>query len=344
MNPGIRALIVDDSAFMRRVITDILESDPEIEVVGTARNGKAALKKIDEIRPDVVTMDVEMPGLNGLETLSIIMEDFPTPVVMLSAFTERGRKETIEALERGAVDFIAKPSGPISINIGELKEEILGKIKVAFRSKAKKFKTPKHKSISVRKFKRLSEDKLVVIGASTGGPQAIVEIFSRLPRDTPACFLIVQHMPPGFTTSFANRLNSKSSLWVKEAQNGDSLHHGTAYVAPGDYHMIVKNGSLSLTKTLRLHGVRPAIDFTMESAAIRFGDKVVGVLLTGMGMDGAAGMKAIKDSGGVTIAQDEASSLVYGMPQAAIKLECVDRVCPLERIPVEILKELEVSS
>ncbi len=344
MNPGIRALVVDDSAFMRRIITDILESDPEIEVVGTARNGEAALKKIDEIRPDVVTMDVEMPGLNGLKALSVIMEDFPTPVVMVSAFTEKGRKETIEALELGAVDFIAKPSGPISLNIGELKEEILGRIKVASRSKAKKFKTLKPKSISVRKFRRFSEGKLVVIGASTGGPQAIVEIFSSLPRDTPACFLIVQHMPPGFTTSFASRLNSKSSLWIKEAQDGDSLHPGTAYVAPGDYHMIVKNGSLSMTKALRLHGVRPAIDFTMESAAIKLGDNVVGVLLTGMGVDGAAGMTAIKERGGATIAQDEASSLVYGMPQAAVKMGCIDRICSLERIPVEILKKLEVSS
>lgn len=339
----VRALIVDDSAFMRRVITDILHSEPGIEVVGTARNGEEAIKKIEKIRPDVVTMDVEMPVMNGLQALAVIMKDFPTPVVMLSAYTEKGGRETMEALELGAVDFIAKPSGPVSLNIEELREEILDKIKVASKSRAKTRGPSKVESITLKR-KRVGRDKIVIIGASTGGPQAIVDIFSRLPGDLLACFIIVQHMPPGFTTSFASRLNSKSTIRVKEAQDGDPLQAGSAYVAPGDYHVLVKNGSLSVVKGLRLHGVRPAIDFTMESAAKKYRDKVVGVLLTGMGVDGAAGMKAIKENGGATIAQDEMTSLVYGMPRAAINLDCVDAVRSLEEIPVEILRKLEVGS
>jgi two-component system chemotaxis response regulator CheB len=283
--------------------------------------------------------------LNGLGALSEIMKNFPTPVVMLSAYTAKGKKETIEALELGAVDFIAKPSGSISLRLGELKEEIISKVKLASRARVKKPKKPLP-SAPAKPPKQLEQaptERLVVIGASTGGPQAILEILSRLSPDLPACFLIVQHMPRGFTSSFANRLNSKSALQVKEASPGDALHQGVAYVAPGDYHLIVKDASLNLVKGLKLHGVRPAIDFTMESAALKYGRRTIGVLLTGMGIDGAAGMKAIKEKGGSTIVQDEETSLVFGMPRAAIKLGCIDEVLPLERIPEKIARILGVS-
>lgn len=343
MNRRIRALVVDDSALMRRVIRDILNSDPEIQVIGSARDGTEAIKKVEKLQPDVVTLDVEMPNLDGLGALSVIMRDFPTPVVMLSAYTARGRRETIEALELGAVDFIAKPTGSISLRLGELKEEIIDKIKLASKARVKKLKELLPTTQPSKKVEQAPMERLVIIGASTGGPQAILEILSKLSPDLPACFLIVQHMPRGFTTSFANRLNSKSSLWVKEACHGDAMQQGVVYVAPGDYHMIVRNASLHLAKGLKLHGVRPAIDFTMESAAIRYRDNTIGILLTGMGIDGAAGIKAIKERGGSTLAQDESTSLIFGMPRAAIKLGCIDKVLPLERIPEEINRMLGVS-
>lgn len=340
----VRALVVDDSAFMRRVISDILNSDPEIEVIGYARNGEDAVKKVYDLRPDVVTLDVEMPRLNGLGALSQIMQENPTPVVMLSAYTDRGRRETIEALELGAVDFIAKPSGEISLHLEELKGEILTKVKIAARTKVRKLaKIVKHRPAKLQARRTDGMRKLVVIGASTGGPKAVLEILSKLPSNLPACFLIVQHMPGGFTTSFAKRLNSKSRLRVEEAKNGAALSQGVAYVAPGDYHMLVNGSSLNVVGGLKLHGVRPAIDFTMESAAIKYGENAVGVLLTGMGIDGAAGMKAIKERGGLTIAQDEETSLVFGMPRAAINLGCVDEVLPLHKIPDRLTLLLEAS-
>lgn len=337
----VRALVVDDSAFMRRVIGDILSSDPGIEVIGFARNGEEAVEKVEALRPDVVTLDVEMPRLNGLGALSRIMRRAPTPVVMLSAYTDRGRKETIEALELGAVDFITKPSGEISIHLAELKGEILSKVKVAARTRVRSLAKTVKQAPSRLPLRRIGGmNKLVVIGASTGGPKAVLEILSKLPSNLPACFLIVQHMPKGFTTSFANRLNLKSSLKVAEAKEGATLSQGVAYVAPGDYHMLVNGSTVDIVKGLKLHGVRPAIDFTMESAAIKYGENTIGILLTGMGMDGAAGLKAIKERGGVTIAQDEETSLVFGMPKAAIKLGCVDEVLPLHKIPDRLIMML----
>jgi two-component system chemotaxis response regulator CheB len=342
MAQKVRALVVDDSAFMRRVIGDILNSDPAVEVVGFAGDGVEALKKVDVLHPDVVTLDVEMPRLNGLGALSRIMMRSPTPVVMLSAYTDRGRRETIEALELGAVDFIAKPSGEISPHLEALKEEILEKVKLAAATRVGRLteiisrNPPK---IAEKEVSMMS--KIVVIGASTGGPKAVLEILSKLPPNLPACFLVVQHMPSGFTASFARRLNSKSSLRVMEAEKGAPLRQGVAYVAPGDYHMLVNGQSLDVVKGLRLHGVRPAIDFTMESAALRYRERTIGVLLTGMGIDGAAGMRAIKERGGITLAQDKETSLVFGMPKAAIKLGCIDEVIPLNKMPGRLTRLLE---
>jgi two-component system chemotaxis response regulator CheB len=340
----IRALVVDDSAFMRKIIGDILNSDPEIQVVGYARDGEDAIEKVESLRPDVVTLDVEMPRLNGLGALSRIMQRTPTPVVMLSAYTDRGRRETIVALENGAVDFITKPSGEISIQLAELRDEILRKVKIAARTRVKRLAKSATRAFTRPAALRVKgRRRLVVIGASTGGPKALLEIMSRLPSGLPACLLLVQHMPEGFTTSFAKRLDSKSSFQVREAEDGMTLQEGVAYVAPGDYHLLVNGSALNIVKGLKLHGVRPAIDFTMESAALKYGENTVGVLLTGMGIDGAAGMKAIKEQGGTTIAQDEKTSLVFGMPHAAIRLGCVDEILPLQRIPERLTAILEGS-
>ncbi len=342
MSRRIRALVVDDSAFMRKMIGDILNSDPEIEVVGYARDGEDAVDKVGSLHPDVVTLDVEMPRLDGLGALSRIMQRTPTPVVMLSAYTDRGRRETIVALEHGAVDFITKPSGEISIQLTELRDEILRKVKIAARTRVRRLTKSAVRVFTRSRAPRLKGmQRLVVIGASTGGPKALLEIVSRLPSEIPACLLIVQHMPEGFTTSFAKRLDSKSALEVVEAGNGMALREGVAYVAPGDYHLLVNGSVLNIIKGLKLHGVRPAIDFTMESAALKYGGNTVGVLLTGMGIDGAAGLKAIKKQGGTTIAQDEETCLVFGMPRAAIKLGCVDEVLPLQRIPERLMVLVE---
>lgn len=344
MAEKVRVLVVDDSAFMRRVICNILNSDPEVEVAGYARDGEEAIKKVKNLRPDVVTLDVEMPRLNGLGALSVIMRECPTPVVMISAYTAKGRKETIKALELGAVDFIAKPSGEVSPHLEKLRDEILEKVKVAAKSRVKRLiRAVKEKPSKRLRVKAAGMSKIVVIGASTGGPRAILEILSKLSPNLPACFLIVQHMPEGFTTSFARRLDTKSPLKVMEAQNGSPLRQGIAYVAPGDYHLLVDSSSLNIIKGLKLHGVRPAIDFTMESAANKFGENTIGVLLTGMGVDGAAGMKAIKERGGITLAQDEETSLVFGMPKAAISLGCIDEVLPLHKIPERLSMLLEAS-
>lgn len=333
----INVLVVDDSAFMRKMISDMLNSDPDIRVVDTARDGQDAIEKVGKLRPDAITLDLEMPRLDGLAALAYIMNRHPTPVVLLSAVTKKGAEETIKALEYGAVDFITKPSGNISLDIHVLRNEIIKKVKLATLAKVKKVKFAARRVVKVKFAERR---RAVVIGASTGGPQALVEVLRKLPGNIPACLLVVQHMPRGFTKSFAERLDSLSDLEVKEAEEGDSLRPGSALVAPGDYHMLVEDSVVKLNQGDRLHGVRPAIDVTMKSAAEAFGADTVGVLLSGMGEDGALGMKAIREKGGVTIAQDEETSVIFGMPKAAIELGSVDKVVPISQISIEILRLL----
>lgn len=244
---AIRVLVVDDSAFMRKVISDIINNDPYMEVVGKARNGQDALKKIQELNPDVVTMDVEMPGLDGLAALEELMKIKPVPVIMISSLTKRGTEQTVKALQLGAVDFIAKPSGQISLDIDAVQDEIIRKIKIAAGTKNKlaNFKyqgvvTPVRPVSAVKKLDRSSAlDKMVLIGTSTGGPKALHEVIPRLPADINAGILIVQHMPPGFTKSLADRLDSLSQITVKEAEQGEKILPGCAYIAPGDYHLTV---------------------------------------------------------------------------------------------------------
>ncbi len=329
-----RVLVVDDSAFMRKVITDILNSDPELNVVGTARDGSDAITRTLELHPDVITMDIEMPRVDGLTALKKIMETRPTPVVMLSALTHHAAPLTLEALELGAIDYIPKPSGSLSLDIGEIREEIIKKVKTAalarIRRRKKHLKTPL----------RLSRtgDSIIAIASSTGGPAALAEILPQFPQNTPP-IAIVQHMPTGFTSSLAERLDQESRVEVREAEEGDILETGVALIAPGGQHMEVDRLlRVKLNQKPKLHGVRPAADPLFTSLARHAGKRVIGVVLTGMGRDGADGVVEIKRQGGQTLAQDRDSCTVYGMPQEAVKTGNIDKVAPLGRLPTEILR------
>ncbi|MEE8358245.1 MAG: chemotaxis response regulator protein-glutamate methylesterase [Candidatus Hydrothermarchaeales archaeon] len=331
---SLKALVVDDSAFMRKVISDILNSDPDIEVIATARDGQDAIDKAVKLNPDVITMDVEMPRVDGISALAYLMRKHPTPVVMVSAVTQEGADKTLTALEYGAVDFVAKPSGSISLDIDLIRDEIIKKIKSASKVKMKRISiTQPKKEIIKKRFKSQTNQTVVIIGSSTGGPPALLEILPRIPPNFPAWILIVQHMPKGFTKSLAERLDERCAINVKEAESGDRFEPGTALIAPGDYHMKIKDSCVKLDKNPRLHGVRPSVDPTMISATKNFYNNIVGIILTGMGDDGAEGMETIKENGGRTIAQDEDSCVIFGMPKMAIAKGCVDQVVPLKRIP-----------
>jgi two-component system chemotaxis response regulator CheB len=458
----IRALVVDDSALMRRLISDILSKDISIEVIDTAYNGKDAIEKVLKLKPDVVTMDVEMPVMDGIEAVKQIMSTNPVPIVMLSALTSEGAETTMDALKSGAVDFICKPSGTISLNLEKIGAEIIDKVKVVSTAKVKKQKIGHGSSdgreikilivdnsqVIIRKLREVIDredglkiigesvngkeaididlpeingvnatfeilkkypipiiifsgktsdqmkdiklaleigavdfvakpvdqisihtvstllvkkirqaygqkitrvktrddsaetENILLIGSSSGGPQTLAELIPNIPAGIPAGILIVQHMPPIFTKSLADRLNKISEIPVKEAKDGDEIIAGEALLAPGDFHMtvyekMIKNKIkryVSLNKDERIHGVRPAVDITFSSAANVFGPNTVGVILTGMGMDGANSMGLIKAKGGHTIAQNKETSIIFGMPDAAIKLGVVDKILPLDKI------------
>ena len=338
----VRVLVVDDSSFMRKSLTHILESDRLIEVIDTAADGEDAIRKVKQCSPDVVLLDIEMPVMDGLSALAHIMAECPTPVLMLSALNKRDTAITIKSLEHGAVDFIPKPSGVISYDIEELSSEIIDKVKLAADVNVHKlalqlpevsYKRPGPKS--------LTRKDIVVIGASTGGPKAVVNILSHLPRDIPTAILVVQHMSPEFVPSFVNRLQWGCSLKISTARKGQVISSGQALVAPGGYHTtIVQNGG---TRKIRLsrkvsNTAMPSIDHAMESAAKAYGQSTLGVLLTGLGSDGAKGLKAIKDAGGNTIAEDPSTCVVFGMPKAAIELGYVDEIVPLPQIAQAILR------
>ncbi|MBC7189466.1 chemotaxis response regulator protein-glutamate methylesterase [Candidatus Aerophobetes bacterium] len=350
----IKVLVVDDSAFMRKAIRQILESDPLIEVVGIARDGQDALEKVEELNPDVVTLDINMPRMDGLTCLRHIMTAHPLPVVMISSLTQKGAQETFRALELGAVDFIPKLSGTISLDIGKQKNEIIAKVKAAARVRVEKKKSLStlkvvKPEISARgpEKRRVISQKVVVIGVSTGGPQTLMRIIPYLPGDLPAALLIVQHMPPNFTRAFAERLNSASALEIKEAEAGDFIEEGKGYLAPGDYHMTVAKRALGKGAIIRLSKEpsntlhRPSVDVTMFSVAELYGENTVGVILTGMGSDGAEAMKEVKRRGGKTIAQDEESSIIFGMPKAAIEGGCVDKVVGVSKMAQAIVEAIE---
>lgn len=342
MTKMIRVLVADDSAVMRKLLKDILETDTGVKVVATARNGAEAVRIATEQKIDVITMDIEMPKMDGLTALQHIMSKKPTPTIMLSAMDKSHADIVMKSLDHGAVDFISKTSGTLSLDIDKIGEGIIEKVKMAAGINVKRITCAiTGKPLIYTRRRIYKKDRIIAIGASTGGPKALLEILSLLPRDIPAGIVITQHMPKGFTESFSERLNWQSSVETKEAEDGDKVAPGMALVAPGDFHMEIINGRVALNKKPKVNSVRPSVDVMMRSVADTYGKNALGVLLTGMGADGAKGMKEIKDRGGRTIAQDENTCIVFGMPNEAISLGAVDKVVPLERIASEILHCLE---
>lgn len=374
----IRVLIADDSAFMRKVLSDLFKSQSDFEVVGTAANGQDAIEKVKKFQPDVLTLDVIMPVMNGLDALAVIMEQCPLPVIMVSSTTQKGTNETIRALALGAVDFVSKAGGAIS-KIDTIKEELLSKCRMAAKAHARKsfaisnplVYTPKNGEQSARRIeinrrrpmiaprpkptishmpatdmpvKKIIQGtgkKLVVIGTSTGGPQALQAVITRLPGNLPCGVVVVQHMPAGFTRSLAERLNSISAIGVKEAENDEIIRAGQVYIAPGDFQLRIAPASATerkivLTKEPRVGNHRPAVNVMFDSAA-QFGKDLVSVIMTGMGADGCEGMKKIKATGGYSIAQNESTCVVYGMPKAVVDAGLADEIKPLEKIAEAIV-------
>ena len=346
-----RAVVVDDSHFMRTVISDILE-EGGVEVAAQARDGRQAVDAVAEHDPDVVTMDVEMPRMDGIEAVEEVMATNPTPVLMLSAHTKDGADATFEALEKGAVDFLAKPGGEVSTEISSHREALVEKVRSATRADLSTVgagspdANPNDGSLDAAH--GYVENPTVVVGASTGGPRVVERVLSDLPSEAGLRVLVVQHMPDGFTERFAARLDRRSEYDVSEAEDGMRIGGGEAVVAQGGYHMEVAGYGggrirIRLTDDEPLHGVRPAIDVTMETAAKKLSDPVTGVVLTGMGGDGAAGIEALKGVGGATIAQDEATCSVFGIPARAIETGCVDDVLPAEEVGKGILRTIRAT-
>jgi len=365
MSDRIRVLMVDDSALMRKVLRSIFDQDDRIEVVGFARDGEQAVEKVAELKPDVVTMDVEMPRMDGLTALKLIMKNNPTAVVMISSTTTDGARTTLKCLDAGAVDFMGKPAGDDIAEIEAQAAEILEKVVGAAKVRGSRFKFLARRGVQlsaqddtpVRSSAKSKDDvapgkvlrpgdRAIAIGVSTGGPVALMSVIPRLPKNLPVPVFLVQHMPKGFTESFAQRMNDESQVRVVEAKAGMDVEPGTVYLAPGAIHMTVVTGlinnvrriRLSMNPTTTLH--RPSVDVMMESVVEAYGGNVLGVIMTGMGDDGAIGMKKIRNSGGVTLAQDEATSVIYGMPAAVAKNGDADVILPLEAIADEIVRRI----
>lgn len=402
----IRVLIADDSAFMRKVLADLFQKQPDFDVVGTAMNGKDAVSKVKQLQPDLVTMDVNMPVMDGINALAIIMESSPVPVVMLSSLTQKGTDATIRALSLGAVDFISKAGGSIS-RIDDIAEEILTKCRNAAKAHVhrtvavtkprpavapaqtipimKRGELPHRQGMKLpqmtagavpaapaagigsRRHNPLlqsrtsvppsigrptpiatggsgSSKKLVVIGTSTGGPQALQNVITRLPGNLPCGVVVVQHMPAGFTKALADRLNSISQVTVKEAEDEESIRAGHVYIAPGDFHLRVRDDGgirkIKLSQEARVGNHRPAVNVMYDSVA-SIGQNLVAVIMTGMGADGCEGMKKIKASGGYSIAQDESTCVVYGMPKAVVDAGLADEIRPVQDIAQAIVEAVK---
>ena len=342
-----QAVVVDDSHFMRTVISDILE-DGGIDVVAQASDGAAGVEAVETHDPDVVTMDVEMPRMDGIEAVEEIMATNPTPILMLSAHTEDGAEATFEALEKGAVDFLAKPGGEVSTEISAHGDALVAKVESATRADPSSVEQVDTTTGPLDADHRYVRNPTLIVGASTGGPRVVERVLSSLPLAADLRVLVVQHMPDGFTGRFADRLDRRSEYDVREADDGARIAGGEALVAKGDYHMEVAgygNGRLRvrLQQDEQLHGVRPAIDVTMGTAAEKVDGPLTGVVLTGMGSDGAAGIEAVKAAGGATLAQDEASCSVFGIPARAIETGCVDAVHSADEMGKAILDTIRAN-
>lgn len=364
-NKKINVLVVDDSALMRKVISDILNSSDKINVIDTASNGQIALSKIETLNPDVITLDVDMPTMDGFTCLNKIMETNPKPVIMLSGLTQEGALLTLRCLEVGAFDFVSKPLGGTSKDLQKLADEIIDKVITAYNNKhrvaLKKLINKKETLKPIESYKTLTTNTtpqkkpiiaknlqninlIIGIGISTGGPIALREVIPNLPNEFPP-ILIVQHMPQSFTKAFADRLNSESQLNVKEAYDNEIIQPNTVYIAPGGFHMKVKKeyGQLKIciTDDEPVSGHKPSVDVLFTSLANVMGKNVIAVIMTGMGRDGAAGIKLIKQTGGYTIAQDEESCIVFGMPKAAINEGAIEEIVPLSKISSKLINLVE---
>ena len=363
MSQIIKVVVVDDSAFMRKSLSIMLESDPQIKVVAVARDGKEGIEKIREFQPDLVTMDIEMPGMDGLTALGIIMKEMPLPVLMVSSLTTDGAKSTLDALNLGAVDFIPKELSFVSLDIVKIKAELVSKVKQIVQSRSLQFRMQRVMAASRGVLQSAAAGNAggaakapaargvwpvtkglrgVVLGISTGGPFALLQILPKLPKDFPLGIAIVQHMPPRFTRSMAERLDGVSQVHVKEAEDGDRMEPGLVLVAPGGEHMTFRTSGTSVKAHISPEPLntlyRPCADVMMTSAVEAFNGPLLGVIMTGMGKDGLEGLKLIKQKGGYVVAQNEETCVVYGMPKAAVDSGVADLVVPLEDIPRAITK------
>ncbi len=351
----IKVVVVDDSAFMRKSLSMMLESDPGIRVVATARDGRDGIEMIRQHTPDIVTMDIEMPGMDGLTALGIIMKEMPLPVLMVSSLTTEGAQATMDALAKGAVDFIPKELSYVSLDIVKIREELISKVRGIVQSRSLGFRLQRIRSAvqgtqaggqrppaAKPVFRRpdRSDYKAIVVGVSTGGPMALLQILPKLPASLPVGMAIVQHMPPHFTKSMSDRLNSLSQVQVKEAENGDAMQPGLVLVAPGGRHMTFERSGAQVRVRIgdepRESLYHPSADVMIRSAVDVYNAPLVGLIMTGMGKDGLLGLKALKQRGGYVIAQDEETCVVYGMPKAAVDEGVSDAVVPLGDIPATV--------
>ncbi|MBP1712433.1 MAG: Response regulator receiver modulated CheB methylesterase [Deltaproteobacteria bacterium] len=346
--PKIKVLIVDDSAIVRKILREELDKEPDIEVIGTAPDPFVARDKIVLQKPDVITLDIEMPRMDGLTFLKKIMQYHPVPVIIVSSLTPQGSQMALEAMENGAIEVLAKPGS--SFSVGDMSTQLKEKIRVAAKANLQQVRrtpvSPSPITANASQALRETTQKVIAIGASTGGTEALKEVLVKMPVNIPG-ILVVQHMPAEFTRAFAERLNKICSIEVREAQDGDSVLNGQALIAPGNFHMFLKRSGakyfVNIKDGPRVHHQRPAVDVLFQSVAQYAGSNAIGVILTGMGADGAQGILRMKELGAKTIAQDEASCVVFGMPKEAIKLGAIDRVIPLDRIPQEVIRLLNQS-
>jgi len=348
MAKQIRVLVVDDSALVRQILSNGLSLDPNILVVGTAADPYIARDKIVQLKPDVLTLDVEMPRMDGVEFLRKLMPQFPIPIVMVSSLTQKGKQITMQALEAGAVDFVTKPTTNVAQGLNAMLTDLRTKVKIASNANVSHWKNKpisRRSTVSTSANHALDEstDKVIVIGASTGGTEAIKKVITKFPSNSPG-IVIVQHMPPGFTKMFSERLNQLCSMEVKEAETGDRIRQGRILVAPGAMQMeIVRSGGIYQVKCYageKVSGHCPSVDVIMDSAAKQVGRNAVGVMLTGMGSDGAKGMLAMRNAGARNIAQDEATSVVFGMPKVAFEKGGAEKLVPIDNIASNVISLL----
>jgi len=365
-----RVLIVDDSTFMRKVLHNIVASDPQLEVCGEARDGRDAVTQTEVLKPDVVSMDINMPHMDGLQATEIIMSTNPHPILIVSSESREGAEVTLKALQLGAIDFVAKPKGGVDLDMSSVKEEICRKLRMAAKVRVVRTATrsklqqevasssPRTEPVSTT-FGQQTEPNgrpavsaanarnasgkfpIVVMAASTGGPATLMKVIPQFPKDFPGAVVLVQHMPGNYTAQFSKQLSEVSQMRVKEAESGEIIVPGQIYVCPGSHHMRVSpSGRVSLDDGPRINGYRPCADLTLESAAEYAGPLAIGIILTGMGNDGVKGVQAVRAAGGHTIAQDESTAVIFGMPQEAIQSGSVDQVLPMDWIYRAVEKRL----